>query len=67
MEYVMTEAEAIIVLRDIKEKFGRNYKSAIRRAWMSGNYDLELDGIRAHELHQIRNAFGPTWLDKVRL
>lgn len=56
------EAIAIEVLREVKAYAGRNYKSAIRQAWMDGNYDREGLGKWAGRLQQIRNEFGPSWL-----
>lgn len=42
---------------------GRNWKSALREAWMSGNYD---GFAQAGYLQQIRNTFGPAWLVSYR-
>jgi hypothetical protein len=39
--------------------YGRNWKSALRQAWMTGEYN----GFEnSHFLQQIRNTFGPSWL-----
>lgn len=56
--------EQINALRKWAEKHGRNWKSALREAWMTGNYGLFDD---AGYLQQIRNQFGPIWLVKFRL
>ncbi len=39
--------------------YGRNWKSALRDAWMNGNYNGFAD---SHLLQQVRNNFGPSWL-----
>jgi hypothetical protein len=62
----MTNAAALAILAEVKAKLGRNYKSAIRVAWMNGNYDGQGLGEWANRLQQIRNAFGPTWLVNAR-
>jgi hypothetical protein len=43
---------------------GRTWKSSLRTAWMTGNYD-GFEG--ACYLQQIRNTFGPSWLCNLRL
>lgn len=51
--------EQIGALKAWSELHGRNWKAALRNAWMTGNYD----GFDAsHLLQQVRNTFGPTWL-----
>ena len=46
------------------EKYGRNWKSALHEAWMTGDYDgFE----RSNYLQQVRNTFGPSWLVRFRL
>lgn len=43
---------------------GRCWKSALRHAWMTGNYNgFE----KSNLLQQIRNNFGPSWLVKYSL
>jgi hypothetical protein len=59
--------EAIEILTAVKAKLGRNYKSAIRQAWMSGNYDREGLGQWDSVLQRIRNTFGPSWLIRARV
>jgi hypothetical protein len=54
----MTKAEALTILAAVKAKLGRNYKQAIRTAWMNGNYDGEGLGEWDSRLQQIRNTFG---------
>lgn len=54
------------VLATVKAELGRNYKSAIRDAWMDGNYAARGLGNRASELQRIRNIFGPSWLVKAQ-
>ena len=62
----MTNNEAIEVLRQVKIILGRNYKTAIRNAWMNGNYSAESLGQWSSQLQQIRNTFGPSWLVRTR-
>lgn len=47
---------------------GRNWKTALWNAWMNGAYRhvIAQDGDDAL-LQQVRNQFGPTWLDRFRL
>jgi hypothetical protein len=43
--------------------YGRNWKSSLRQAWMTGEYN----GFEnSHFLQQIRNTFGPSWLVRFR-
>lgn len=64
--YQMSASQAIDVLRLVKQRLGRNYKAAIREAWMTGNYDRERLGQWSSELQRIRNIFGPSWLVRAR-
>ena len=44
--------------------YGRNWKSPLRDAWMTGDYgSFE----QSNYLQQIRNTFGPSWLIRFRL
>lgn len=43
---------------------GRNWKSALRQAWETGNY---LSFEQSNDLQSIRNQFGPSWLMNVSL
>jgi len=46
------------------EIHGRNWKSALREAWMSGDYSgFE----RSNVLQCLRNTLGPSWLVRFRL
>jgi hypothetical protein len=38
---------------------GRNWKSELNHAWMTGDYGLVA---YTHSLQQVRNQFGPSWL-----
>ncbi len=62
----MKTIEAIEVLRIVKSKLGRNYKSAISRAWFSGDYETEGLGDYSSALQNIRNIYGPKWLYNLR-
>ncbi|MVF24211.1 hypothetical protein EVC37_21760 [Methylocaldum sp. BRCS4] len=46
------------------DKHGRTWKSKLRDAWISGDYGLFED---APFLQQLRNQFGPTWLNRFKL
>jgi hypothetical protein len=60
--------EQIEALKEFAVAHGRNWKSALREAWMTGNYEgIEPYGNTAAYLQQIRNTFGPSWLAKFRL
>lgn len=48
-------------LRQWASQHGRNWKSALRQAWMTGDYD-GFDN--ANLLQQVRNTFGPSWLNR---
>lgn len=43
---------------------GRNWKSELRQAWMTGDYGTFE---QSNYLQQIRNSFGPSWLVRFRL
>lgn len=61
----MTSDEALQLMTDVKAKVGRNYKKKIRQAWMTGDYAGE--GLRewAGQLQQMRNQYGPVWMQCV--
>lgn len=55
--------EQIKALNDFARENGRMWKVALRRAWQTGNYE----GCQyAPVLQQIRNTFGPSWLQSYR-
>jgi hypothetical protein len=51
--------EQVEALKAWAALYGRNWKSALRNAWMDGNYHGFAD---SHYLQQVRNTFGPSWL-----
>jgi hypothetical protein len=60
--------EQIEALKEFAKVHGRNWKSALREAWMTGNYEgIEPYGNTAAYLQQVRNTFGPSWLVRFRL
>jgi len=61
----MKEKEALVVLFEVRCKLGRNYKSAIRSAWMNGDYEGQGLTNWSSRLQSIRNQFGPSWLVQV--
>jgi hypothetical protein len=55
--------EQTVALEEWARLHGRNYKSALRQAWMTGDYaGFE----KSNFLQQIRNTFGPSWLESFR-
>jgi hypothetical protein len=56
------ESEARQVLEEVRAVLGRNYKSAVRSAWMNGDYEAQGLSKWASRLQQIRNQYGPSWL-----
>lgn len=67
MNEQITKDQAIAVLKEVREKIGRNYKQPIRMAWMNGDYTGEGLEQWDSQLQQIRNVFGPTWLVNIRV
>lgn len=63
----MKTAEARTVLAEVKTAIGRTYKSAIREAWMTGNYRRVGLQKWSSPLQNIRNQFGPSWLVNARV
>ena len=56
--------EQIEAIQQWAKRHGRKWKSALRDAWMSGDYDTFE---QSAELQRIRNEYGPTWLVAFRL
>lgn len=48
-------------LKAFAEKHGKDWKRKLLDAWYSGTDTAEPDG---HLLRQIRNSYGPTWLQR---
>lgn len=46
-------------LSDWETKYGRTWKSKLRNAWITGNYDAFTG---SNYLQQMRNSYGPSWL-----
>lgn len=61
-----SEENAVTVVKDVKAKLGRKYKTAIRRAWETGDYGYDSLEEFAGDLQRIRNRLGPTWLVNFR-
>jgi hypothetical protein len=55
------QAQAI---REWAAQTGRTWKSALREAWMTGDYGAFE---KSNLLQQLRNQFGPTWLTRFSL
>lgn len=56
--------EQLTALSNYALKYGRNWKSSLRDAWMSGDYcGFE----QSNYLQQVRNSFGPSWLVRFSL
>lgn len=62
----MNEKQALSILAQVKAAMGRNYKAAIRQAWMDGNYRAVNLEKWTGDLQNIRNTFGPSWLVKAQ-
>lgn len=62
----MNDRQALEILFEVRVELGRNYKQAIRSAWMNGDYIGNGLDKWAGRLQQIRNQFGPSWLADVR-
>ncbi len=56
--------EQMDALQQWAHRYGRNWKTHLRDAWMTGNYG----GFEASNyLQQVRNNLGPSWLVRFRL
>jgi hypothetical protein len=64
MEKKILTIEHLVALRLFASANGRNWKSALNTAWMTGNYPT---GSILPALQQIRNEYGPTWLTRFSL
>lgn len=60
----LTKERAIEVLTAVKRKYGKAYKINIREAWQRGNYSQLGLAEWQTELQQIRNQWGPRWLER---
>lgn len=56
--------EQIEALDDYAKANGRYWKMALRHSWETGSYD-RWDNVAT--LQQIRNTFGPSWLQSYRV
>ena len=61
----LTDAQ-MDAIQQFAHRSGRNWKSHLRDAWMTGNYYNNTSEY-AGELQTIRNEKGPSWLVKFRL
>ena len=66
MSAMKEELAALNVLFEVRDAIGRRYKESIRMAWENGRYDHYGLSQWTSQLQHIRNAFGPSWLDRVR-
>lgn len=58
------DADQLAALRTFADANGRDWKSKLNHAWMSGRY-REYNGTNEYGLlQQVRNTFGPSWLVK---
>ena len=61
-------AEQLKAIQEWAKVHGRTWKSKLRHAWETGNYDgIEQYGNTAAYLQQVRNTFGPSWLVRLAL
>ncbi len=63
MQYGLT-IEQVEAIHAYAKANGRAWKSALRADWESGGY---VDQDLAPYLQQVRNNFGPRWLQRYRL
>ena len=61
----MTSDEAYQVMKEVKAKHGRTYKKRIRQAWLNGDYAGEGLSEFSQRLQQMRNEYGPVFLQCV--
>jgi hypothetical protein len=61
MTTTITE-EVAVALKAFAEKYGRQWKSELRRQWEAGG-TAETEGV----LHRLRNTHGPRWLSTYKL
>lgn len=57
-------AEQLEALKTYASKHGRSWKQELLNDWLSGKDAHHPNG---HLLRQVRNQFGPTWLNKFSL
>lgn len=55
-------AEQLQAVRDYAEAVGPDWKDWLRDDWLCGGTTIRELRDRYHLLHQVRNQFGPTWL-----
>ena len=55
--------DQLATLEAFRKRRGRFWKADLRAAWESGNYPAPS---QAPHLQQLRNEFGPAWLNKYR-
>ncbi len=56
--------EQLEAVEAFRNKHGHNWKDKLLAAWMNGSDANEPNG---HLLRQVRNSFGPRWLNNARL
>lgn len=56
--------EQLTALRAFAQREGRNWKEALRDAWMTGRYPHHA---QSGYLQQVRNQLGPRWLMNFKL
>ena len=65
MTYRKPTTEELNALKKWRDKYGREWKSYLRAAWLSAYYrGSYMGGTDTGTLRNIRNEFGSTWLDK---
>lgn len=57
-------AEQLDAVQAFAKKYGPSWKYKLQGAWLSGRDANEPNG---HLLRQVRNNFGPRWLEKFKL
>ena len=60
-------ADQLAAVKAFAGKYGRNWKAALRFSWETGNYPFAPMANESALLQQLRNQFGPRWLNAFRL
>ena len=59
--------EQLEALRTWRDAHPHNWKQELREAWFDGDYGIFMYTDTAALLQQIRNTFGPSWLNRLSL
>ena len=65
MKHPNPNPEQVAALVKFAEREGRSWQSKLRDCWMLASYPADRE--TSHLLQQVRNQFGPVWLEKINL